>query len=267
MSIVRINDTRTQAGIHFDRRDGIGSEMGDAHYHPNHELYLMLEGECKYFIGNSIYEIRGGDLVIIPSRMIHKTVYNGNYRKRLLLNCASSVIPEQVLNKLNGRAHILRDSDINDEVIRLFELIEREYNSQDPFAFTMLKCYVQQLYVIIARSQLTSKVDEVTNNSVSYVLNYINEHYSERITLENMAKACAVSISHLSKTFKAETGLGFADYLSTLRLEKAEAMLREREDMSVTEIAFSCGFNDSNYFSDRFKREFGISPLKFRKSK
>lgn len=210
--------------------------------------------------------------------LINKTVRLDSYptgqgvnryviQKRLLLNCASSFVPEPVLEKPDGRPHILRNSSINDEVTKLFDLIEKEYNSRDPFAFIMLKSYVQQLYVLIARSQLTSKVDEVTNNSVSYVLNYINEHYSERITLENMAKACAVSISHLSKTFKAETGLGFADYLSTLRLEKAEAMLRERRDMSVTEIALACGFNDSNYFSDRFKREFGISPLKFRKSK
>jgi AraC-like DNA-binding protein len=265
MGTTRFNDAKTQKGIHFDKYAGYGSEMRDDHYHPHHELYYLVEGECKYFIGNSTYEIKSGDLVIIPPRVIHRTIYNGKFRRRVLINCPASYIPEPVLRQMGEIPHILRNPEIIEELQRYFKLIEKEYVTNDPFAQTMLRCYARELYVLIARSEIPSRVEAVTNDTVAFVLDHVRAHYSERITLEDMAKRCAVSMSHLSKTFKAETGLGFSDYLSTLRLEKAETLLKVNKDMSITDVAFACGFNDSNYFSDKFKKEFGISPLKYKK--
>ena len=79
-----------------------------------------------------------------------------------------------------------------------------------------------------------------------------------------MARMCKVSVAYLSRKFKEELGDGFSDYLSLSRLQRAETLLLESPEMSITEVAFSSGFNDSNYFSDKFKKQFGMSPLKFR---
>ena len=76
----------------------------------------------------------------------------------------------------------------------------------------------------------------------------------------------SVSAEHLSRSFKRETGFGFKEYITLLRLKNAEELLKTRKNMSISEIAFLCGFNDSNYFSDKFKRTYGISPLNFRKN-
>ena len=81
-----------------------------------------------------------------------------------------------------------------------------------------------------------------------------------------MARMRSVSPEHLSRTFKRETGFGFNEYLTLVRLQHAELMLRDRSAKSISDIAYSCGFNDSNYFSDRFKKAYGIPPLRYRKN-
>ena len=265
MATKRVNETGVQTGFSFSKYSGSGSSMADVHYHPNHELYYMLEGKGKYFIGNSTYEIAPGDLIVIPSRVIHRTIYNGAYRRRLLINCSSAYIPEEVFRAVADAPRIIRSAELSPEIERYFRLIEKEYHSDDPYASAMVRSYVNQLYVLIARSESSTKVEEVTTDIVAFALSQIKENYADRITLEDMARRCSVSVSHLSKIFKAETGLGFSDYLSTLRLERAEVLLRDNKDLSVTEVAFACGFNDSNYFSDKFKKHFGMSPLKFKK--
>ena len=65
--------------------------------------------------------------------------------------------------------------------------------------------------------------------------------------------------------FKKETGLGFSKYLNSLRLQHAEQLLRSAEGQNVTRVAESCGFEDSNYFSKKFKEVYGVSPKKVQK--
>ena len=74
------------------------------------------------------------------------------------------------------------------------------------------------------------------------------------------------SQEHLSRTFKKHTGFGFNEYLTLVRLQHAEQLLKGDEKMSISTIAYNCGFNDSNYFSDKFKKMYGTSPLKYSKA-
>ena len=92
----------------------------------------------------------------------------------------------------------------------------------------------------------------------------ISENFQTNLVLNDLAESFSVSPEHLSRTFKKETGFGFNEYLTLVRLQKAEQFLEDGELKTVSEIAYACGFNDSNYFSDRFKKTHGISPLKFR---
>ncbi|MBR0218792.1 MAG: helix-turn-helix domain-containing protein [Clostridia bacterium] len=95
------------------------------------------------------------------------------------------------------------------------------------------------------------------------LLEYINRHFAERITLRNLSEKyhCSYScISHLFRQFGNET---FTQALSRVRMDAARKYL-EYTRQSVTEIAFSCGFEDPNYFSSAFRRENGLSPTAWR---
>ena len=90
-------------------------------------------------------------------------------------------------------------------------------------------------------------------------------HYADNLSLENVAEKFNLSRSYLSKKFKTATGFGFKEYIINVRIQNACRLLLET-DKSITDIAFECGFNDSNYFGDAFRKAKGISPHKYRKN-
>jgi len=239
--------------------------LREQHTHPHFELYFLAQGSCKYLIANRSYEVKEGDVIIIPEGVVHMTLYADDYRERHLINCLPHYIPGSVRELLEKQPPVYRNPSLTPKIVQIFKAIEEEYTKQDEFSADMLKCYVRELVILLARS--SNEFDDKVHKSpcVAMTLNYIKIHFNEKISLPQMAELSGVSVAYLSRRFKQETGLGFSDYLSSFRLQKAERMLKDNPEMSIIEIAFSCGFNDSNYFSDKFKREYGISPLKFKK--
>ena len=94
---------------------------------------------------------------------------------------------------------------------------------------------------------------------------YITDNYDKALTLNDIADMAGLSYTYLSKKFKITTGMRFKEYLNYVRLKQAATKLATT-GLSVTEIAMSCGFNDSNYFKDVFKKTYGLSPRYYRKS-
>ena len=99
---------------------------------------------------------------------------------------------------------------------------------------------------------------------IGRALEYIERNFAERITLDKLAACCHVSRRHFFRLFEQAVGLAPMEYLKKVRLQKAAEMLLT-SDSNVTEVAFACGFNDSNYFSSLYHKEFGMSPSQFKK--
>jgi transcriptional regulator GlxA family with amidase domain len=99
---------------------------------------------------------------------------------------------------------------------------------------------------------------------VSRAFDYIEKNFAERITLDELAAACHVSRRHFFRLFEQAVGVAPMEYLKKVRLQKAAEMLLT-SDANVTEVAFACGFNDSNYFSSLYHREFGVPPSQFKR--
>ena len=94
---------------------------------------------------------------------------------------------------------------------------------------------------------------------------YISEHYSQDITTRDVADAVGFSPNYLSRKFRISAGIGLHEYLVFVRLQHAAQELLSTAD-SVTEIALRCGFSDSNYFKDSFKKKYGVTPRYYRKN-
>jgi two-component system response regulator YesN len=94
-------------------------------------------------------------------------------------------------------------------------------------------------------------------------LEYLREHYAEPITLNSAADTAQVSTAYLSRLFSEQLRTGFTDYLTELRIEKAEKLLRETR-MNIKEVSFAAGFQDPNYFSKIFRKVTGMLPSAFR---
>ena len=239
------------------------------HYHNSFEIYYLKDGHCNYFIDNRSYDMQVGDIVLIPEGVIHKTNYDTHDpHTRTLINCSSSYIPRAVLPMIPSMMYLYRNPDIKEEVELLLSKIEAEYDREDDFRDEALRCLTFELFFLLARN--ANECSEVSAGSlfIEETVKHIQKNYMTDITLSDMARLHSVSPEHLSRTFKKETGFGFSEYLTLVRLQKAEYMLRNEPGKSVCEIAYACGFNDSNYFSDKFKRSYGAAPSKMkRKSK
>ncbi len=96
------------------------------------------------------------------------------------------------------------------------------------------------------------------------VIFYLKRFRTQKISSEDICNEFGCSRSHLSHTFNRDTGTTIREYLTALRIEDAKNLLKHSK-LTVTEIAYSVGFSDSNYFSNVFKRNIGMSPRDWRK--
>ncbi len=260
------DNTKTiDATYYFDKAENKTHSQCTRHYHGAFEIYYLKDGHCNYFIDNRSYEIKIGDVVLIPEGVIHKTNYTQQPHTRALINCSSDYIPKSVLDIIPSMTYIYRNPHITFEIESLLEKIGEEYEKDDAFRNEALKCLTFELFFLLARN--TSKRTAVNASSIfiEETVKHIQKNYMNEITLSDMSKRHAVSAEHLSRTFKKETGFGFSEFLTLVRLQKAEYMLKNEPGKTICEIAYACGFNDSNYFSDKFKKYYGFSPSKAKK--
>ncbi len=100
----------------------------------------------------------------------------------------------------------------------------------------------------------------------SHALWYIKNNFSDKITLEKLCAFCHCSPSYISHIFKTASGKSINAFTNELRLKEAADIL-SKEDMSVTDTALAVGFSDTNYFSNLFKKAYGVSPSEYKKTK
>ena len=244
------------------------NRIGDGcsrHYHNLFEIYYMKEGVCNYFIDNKVYEIVAGDIVLIPDGVIHKTNYGNEPHTRLLINFSSNYIPTSVTNHIPKLVYLYRNEAALPEIDEIFRKIETEYNSPDEFTKEAVKGLVYSLFFVMARNSNSFTNKSSSSMLVEECVKYIKKNFMQAISLSAMAKLYSVSPEHLSRIFKKETGFGFNEFITLVRLQRAEAMLKNENGKTISEIAYACGFNDSNYFSDKFKKAYGTVPSEVKK--
>ena len=234
------------------------------HYHPHYEIYYMKDGNCRYFIDDRSFDVQAGDVIFIPKGVIHRTKYTTSSHSRLLLNFTEQYIPEEIIEKLAKSKYLYRSREIARNIEEIFLKIEREYTQPDEFTEHLLRSYTIAMVCLISRYPGSLEEATTGNELVDSIVRYIKQNYMNDIKLSGVAKLKSVSPEHLSRTFKASTGLGFNEYVTLLRLRKAEEMIKSDTNMTISEIAYECGFNDGNYFSYKFRKMYGMSPISLR---
>lgn len=262
---MQLTDRYPENYFFFENRASNKSLTVNRHYHDMLEIYYLEEGSCRYFIDNKSYDVRAGDLVFIPERVIHHTTYYGEHYKRKLIYCGRSLVPYAVSGRLSSFTYLYRNSLAASEIKALLLKIEKEYISPDIYSGEVIEMLLAMLFFVLARNENEFSGVSVGNKTVTEAVEYIQNGYMHDVSLSEAAKNLSVSPEHLSRIFKRETGMGFSEYLTLVRLKRAEELLKSGVKMSMTEIAYASGFNDSNYFSEKFKSYYGVSPTKYRK--
>jgi len=124
---------------------------------------------------------------------------------------------------------------------------------------------IQQLFMEAcdAITEINNSVKSSSHAAVKEAIKYINEHYNEKITLNELADRVFLNSSYLGIQFKKETGRNFVNYIKEVRIEKAKELLKGI-DMKVYEISEIIGYQDYKYFREVFKALTGLTPLEYR---
>lgn len=107
---------------------------------------------------------------------------------------------------------------------------------------------------------------ELSNKEYVYrhIIAYLEKNYAQNVSLKDISEFCHYSESYISHMFKERSGFSISNFVSNLRINKAKELLADT-DIPIIEIAHCTGFNDSNYFSNVFKSNSGVTPREYRK--
>lgn len=255
----------------------------DLHMHADFsELVIVLNGHATHLVNNEESFIKKGNVFVINGGTPH--AYKAPYDFKIcniMYKADMLKLAGPDLRSLNGyqalfvlepfyRSITTYKAKLNlpiaslEHVASVIASMIKEYEGKLPGYQTLLASRFMELVVYLSRHY--EDQEKGVDNSLMHLataISYIEDHYREQITLEEIADKSDISVRHLNRIFRAYYQTTPMTYIQRLRLEQACTLLRGTRH-SITEISYMCGFNDSNYLTRQFKRTYGMSPKAFR---
>ena len=244
------------------------------HHHDFYEVYFFLSGNVQYNIESRSYLLTPGDVLLISPMELHQPMFGSEQREyeRIVL-----WIDKQFLESISvsgksfttcfdtgspNHSNLLRPEGVQRQFLMfLMEQLLLESASKEPYQDICALSYLAQVLVLLNRLSLQQRKEEAVtpqDSTVYNVLGYINEHYNENMTLDDLANKFFVSKYHLSHTFTREVGVSLHRYITIRRLLMARQLLSA--GVPAGQVSTACGFSDYTSFYRAFKAEYGINP-------
>ncbi len=232
------------------------------HVHPFCELFYVIRGKGEFHIENECYPVREDDLVIVNANTSHtESSKNSRPLEYIVLGIDGITLFE------NGRNFSISNyEDYKHEILFYIKTLLLEAQNKSDYYDIMSQDLLEVLIVNIIRrtkSELSVAAPQKTNHECAYVKQYIDEHFNETITLDDLAERCHMSKFYLVHAFKKFTGFTPIDYAKKRRLKEACILLRTT-DHSLGQITDIVGISSQSYLSQIFKDEYHISPSEYR---
>ena len=258
-----------------ESRTGVKQEA-EERFHFFEEFYYIAEGVCSVFIGQRTYRLQAGDFAVIPAGVLHKTDFlslgqNTKYVVSFSRKTGRQIdafLEEKVTASCMRAGTVTAPAQRREAIVLLLNRMLYEYENGPEHAAGFCRTCLAELLIAMLRyrsgQEESDGTQDLRDSRIQEVAAYLCQHASEPLTLTDLAGHFALSPSHLSRIFRRETGFGIRESLVHYRIQRACELLMTT-DCSVTEIADRCGFSDSNYFGDAFRKATGLSPRAYRK--
>ena len=252
--------------FHTDTTTSYTHDPGN--WHGNLELLCCISGAGEVKLNSSSYPISSGDIVVINPDVLHASYSE----EQVVYHC---LIIDESFCQANGLEagqlqfdQLFRDDAMAQAFERLVQLYLQLRNDRQ--LDTILHIRHEVLGILCAlysghRSQQTPKENFRATQRVKSVVNYIRQNIAAAFTLEELAERVGISKFHLTREFRATTGLTVFAFINLCRCTEAKRMIEE--GTSVSDAAISCGFENLSYFTRTFKKQFGEVPSSFLKQK
>ena len=244
-----------------------------ADHTPEHsELIHVIDGRLRLSVGGRRFAAGPGDTLLAPCDQPHRDMFDLSEGLDVLLVhfrwAGEAVFREAVTNN----DLLALSAEARAESSRVFDSMRCDYGG-DRLDRTVAAARIHYLLLLFYRdvARRRQPVAEPatageTNHQrlVAEAKAYMEEHYAEPITLDQVAAAMGISPYHLSRVFSQESDFSLFGYLANVRLTKARQLLLE-ESLSVADVAYAVGYASPNYFAKVFRKAYGFPPSQARR--
>lgn len=248
------------------------------HWHTAIEIIMPVENYYEAKINDTLYHIIPGEVLVIPPGEIHE-LHAPQTGKRFIFLFDITLITRlkgfsSLQSLLAQPLYITPQSypQIYDDVYQILVQMRNEYFNKNEFAELVIYSQLLNFFVKFGYNRINTenlfpnvrlyKQKEYVQK-FNNLMDYIDEHYMEDLSLEDIAESIGFSKFHFSRLFKQYTSFTFCDYLCYRRIKVAEELLA-KPDLSITEIALSAGFPSISTFNRLFKQHKNCTPSEYR---
>ena len=259
-----------------------GKGIDYLHFHNILEIGVCRSGTGDMIFRDDICPYKAGDITIIPSKYPHTTnstpgtfshweylfIHEDAFLQKVFAGQSHRIHLQQMIDAINKDVLFFHGSQYPELTRSILDLMEC-LRKQGAFYQEESEGLLAALLPRIAGVQIKNKKDareEQTGRAPDVVMEamaYISEHYGEEVTVEDLANRLNLSDSHLRRLFTNHMKMGVLEYINFVRIHEACRMLKET-NMSISEIAFRCGFTTTSTFNRNFKRVTGETPCSWR---
>lgn len=224
--------------------------------HHRYVLILFLESEGTLFIEKDRYHIRAGEAVLIRPFQQHCYAIPSGPICWLFITFE---LPES--QQIGFKEMPVRlSSPANETLIRLLHAYQQGWVEECSLRLALL------LLELRGNRTLAPALQPDPDHQLAGKVNaLIHEQLAEGLTVEKLAQYCGISASHLRMKFRNTMGISLGRHIRRIQLDRARHLLLIRKNMSVSEIAYACGFSSPTVFCRAFRNETGLTPARFRK--
>ncbi len=246
------------------------------------EIVEIISGAVTVLLGTEIFEATGGDIIYVPQGVVFRVdakdseaslrgmIFSGSIIEDNMENFDSEIFYMFYLQSRSKIAHFKKDSPVHPALAKCMADSYDEYISKEVCYKLPIRANIYLMMTALLRYYCGRRDED--ENAVFHnvlrlrpVMNYIAEHYCEKIYIEKLSDMINVSADYFTKMFKDSIGKTPIEYINGMRVNRSMSLLTNTE-LSMTEIAEATGFSGPNYFHKIFKQYMDTSPLVFRKS-
>ena len=237
------------------------------HTHNHMELFYIVGGKGQFLIQDQLYPVNVNNLVIINPNVTHTEVsLNAQPLEYIVLGIEGIELNTRAAE--GGHFSIL-DQFESVEISGCLRNILRETELKSTGYEDVCQAYMEILIIRLMRNTALAIPAEPqtvsTNRQCAAIRRYIDLHFKEPLTLEQLAEEGHMNKYYLSHAFKREYGVSPINYMISKRIEESKYLLAET-DLSLSQIAQLLGFSSLSYFSQVFRRTQSVSPMEYRKN-
>lgn len=253
----------------------------DIHVHSEFELLKVIDGNIKFSIYGKDYETKRGDIIFVNSQVPHSTVlykdssaffiqFHTDIHPSINDIHLSAYLPH-FINIANEDVVIFKKgTDVNRILSSCLDNIKKEYADKEYSYDVFIRGYLHNILAQLYRSNIIMRPEQFFESKnvkkIMPVLEFIDEHYSTKLSLTQLSQIINVNEHYFCRLFKKILNASVFQYINFVRVHKAEELLFST-DKSISEVAFETGFSSLTYFNRTFKKHNYCSPSYYKKIK